>query len=157
MNKYPITPDGYSKLKKELIQLKSVEVGQNIKDIEEARAHGDLKENAEYHAAKERQSHLAARIGYLEDRLARAEVIDPRKLKSEKVVFGATVTIENLDTEEEMVYKIVGEDESDPSNGKISIVSPLARALLGKEEGDDFEFKTSKGIREYSVNKIEFK
>ncbi|MBU1222211.1 transcription elongation factor GreA [Myxococcota bacterium] len=157
MNKYPITPDGIAKLKVELHNLKNVEVPQNIKDIEEARAHGDLKENAEYHAAKEKQSHLHARIAYLEDRIARADIIEPKKIKTEKIAFGATVSFENMDTGEQLVYKIVGEDESNPNEGTISITSPLAKALIGKTKGDEFEFKTSKGVREYAIENIEYK
>ena len=152
-----MTPEGYQKLTEELHNLKFVEVPKNIKDIEEARAHGDLKENAEYHAAKERQSHLHARIAYLEDRIAKAEVIDPSKIKSDRVTFGSTVTLENIDTEEQVTYQIVGEDESNPDKGRISISAPLAKAMIGKEIDDEFKLKTPKGVVEYAVVSIEYK
>ncbi|MBU1239449.1 transcription elongation factor GreA, partial [Myxococcota bacterium] len=119
--------------------------------------HGDLRENAEYHAAKEHQSHLAGRIAYLEGRVSLAEVIDPSKITMDRVAFGATVTLENLDTEEKVTYQIVGEDESDPSNFKISIKSPLARAMMGKAVDDDFVLKTSAGEKEYAVITIQYK
>jgi transcription elongation factor GreA len=156
MTKYPMTPDGYAKLVAELEHIRKVEIPKNIKDIEEAREHGDLRENAEYHAAKERQGHLAAREAYLQDRIARAEVIDPRTIKSEKVVFGATVTLENADTEEVTRVKIVGEDEADPSKGLINIASPLARALIGKSIDDEAVLKTSQNTKTYYIQKIEF-
>ncbi len=157
MQRYPITPAGYKKIKEELHHLKSVERPKNIKDIEEARAHGDLRENAEYHAAKERQGHIAGRIEYLEGRVALAEVIDPKTIKTERIAFGATVTLENVDTEEEITYQIVGEDESDPTAKKISISSPLARAMIGKEVDDEFVLQTSAHRKEYAVVSIEYR
>jgi len=152
-----MTPQGHTRLKEELHRLKHVEVPENIKDIETARAHGDLRENAEYHAAKERQSHLAGRIAYLEGRVTLAEVIDPSKITTDRVAFGATVTIENVDTEENLTYQIVGEDESDPAGKRISIKSPMARAMLGKQEDDEFVLKTSAGTKEYLIISIEYK
>lgn len=156
MTKYPMTPDGYAKLVAELENIRKVEIPKNIKDIEEAREHGDLRENAEYHAAKERQGHLAAREAYLQDRIARAEVIDPRTVRSSKVVFGATVTLENADTEEITKVKIVGEDEADPSKGLINVASPLARALIGKTVDDEAVLKTSQITKTYYIQKIEY-
>ncbi|MGM0596232.1 MAG: transcription elongation factor GreA [Myxococcota bacterium] len=157
MKSYPMTPQGYKRLKEELHNLKHVEVLKNIKDIEEARAHGDLSENAEYHAAKERQGKLAGRIAHLENKIARAEVINPSLIKSDRIQFGANVTLENMETEEIITYQLLGEEESDPENGKISIGSPLARVLIGKEVDDDVELRTSKGIREYAILEIEYK
>jgi transcription elongation factor GreA len=157
MRSYPMTPAGYRKLKEELHNLKFVQVVQNIKDIEEARAHGDLKENAEYHAAKDKQSHLAARVNYVQDRIALAEVVEIKRLSSDRVMFGATVTLENVDTEEEFIYKIVGEDETDPSNGVIAITSPLAKCMIGKSVDDEFVLKTSVLSKEYAIIKIEYK
>jgi transcription elongation factor GreA len=152
-----MTPGCLKKLRAELKQLKFVDVPINIQDIETAREHGDLRENAEYHAAKDKQGHLAARIKYVEGRVALAEVINPLSIKSSRVTFGATVTLEKVEIEEEVVYQIVGEDESNPSNQLISIKSPLARAMLGKEVDDEFQLKTSIGITEYAVVKIEYK
>ncbi len=151
-----MTPEGFARLTEELARIKMVEVPKNIKDIEEAREHGDLRENAEYHAAKEKQSHLAARQNYLQDRLARAEVIDPRTLKSDRVVFGATVTLENEDTGEVTKVKIVGEDEADPNRGMINLASPMARAMIGKSVDDEVKLKTSQVQKTFYVLKIEF-
>jgi len=139
MERIPFTPEGYKKLKEELEHLERVERYEVIKAIEEARAHGDLSENAEYHAAKERQGQLEARIQYLNSKLAAADVIDCSNQDCDKVVFGVKVRLENLDTGEEVVYQLVGPDESDIKLGKISIQSPLGMALLGKEEGDEVE------------------
>lgn len=127
------------------------------KDIETAREHGDLKENAEYHAAKERQGMIEAQIKDVEDKLSRAEIIDPTRLSGNKVSFGATVTLLNLDTDEEVVYQIVGADESDIENGLISISAPLARSLIGKEMGEEVTVKLPGGSRQYEVVNVEFK
>ena len=140
----------------ELKQLKEVDRPQNSRDIEEARGHGDLSENAEYHAAKEQQAFIAGNIRILEDRLARVEVIDPTKLSGSRVVFAATVTLFDLDKEEEVKYQIVGENEADLAEGKISIGSPVARALIGKEIGDEAIVRAPGGDREYEVVDVEF-
>jgi len=151
-----MTPEGFARLTEELARIKNVEVPKNIKDIEEAREHGDLRENAEYHAAKDKQGHLAARQNYLQDRLARAEVIDPKTLKSDRVVFGATVTLENEDTGEITKVKIVGEDEADPNRGMINLASPMAKAMIGKSVDDEVKLKTSQVQKTFYVLKIEF-
>ena len=156
MPKIPITPKGYALLQAELERYKKIERPKNIKDIEEARAHGDLKENAEYHAAKERQGHIAGRIGDLEHKLAEAEIIDTSKLSTEKVVFGASVTVKDLQTEKEQRYTLVGPDEGDLKNGKISVQSPVGRALIGKRVGDTLEVKTPAKVVEYEVLHICF-
>ncbi len=154
MERTPITKEGYERLKKELEHLEKVERYEVIKAIEEARAHGDLSENAEYHAAKERQGQIEARIQYLNSKLASAEVIDCSNQSCEKVIFGVKVRLENLDTGEEVVYQLVGPDESDIKEGKISIQSPLGMALLGKEEGDEVEFRSPSGLKTYEVLEI---
>ena len=154
MERVPFTPEGYEKLKKELDQLEKVERFDVIKAIEVARAHGDLSENAEYHAAKERQGHIEARIQYLKSKLGVAEVIDTTGQTFEKVVFGAKVCLENVETEKEVVYQMVGPDESEIKEGKISIMSPLGKALLGKEEGDEVEFRSPSGLKTYEVIEI---
>jgi len=153
----PLTPEGLAKLKKELKELKSVERPKNIKDIETAIAHGDLSENAEYHAAKERQSHLAGRMGELGDIIARAQVIKPAELDHEKIYFGATVTLAHGDSGDEITYQIVGIHESDVKQGRISSASPLAKSLLGKEEGDTVKLKRPHGVVEYEVLRVEYK
>lgn len=155
-DKVPMTPRGFQKLKDELKRFKSVERPQNIRDIEEARAHGDLSENAEYSAAKERQSHIAGKIAELEDKIARAQVIDPSTLNHSKVVFGATVRLLDVDTDEEVIYQIVGADESDVKAGKISIQSPIAKSLIGKSKDDLVKIVTPKGTRELEVLEIRF-
>lgn len=155
--RFPMTPAGLDKLREELRRIKEVERPQNVEDIETALGHGDLRENAEYHAAKERQAELAARMKYLEARISLAQVIDPEETQSERVAFGATVTLLDMESEEEVVYRLVGEDESDVKAGKISITAPIARALLGKEEGDDALVHLPKGEREYEVVKVEYK
>lgn len=158
MKRIPMTPEGYQKLKNELDHLKRVVRPQNIKDIEEARSHGDLSENAEYHAAKEKQSYIAARIAALQAKIAQAEVIDPKTTTTNnKVVFGATVTVVDLETEAELVYKIVGDDESDIQHRKIAISSPIARSLIGKSVGDEVAVQTPRGKRELEIVKIEYK
>jgi transcription elongation factor GreA len=151
-----MTPEGFRKLQEELKHLKSVERPKNVLDIETARAHGDLKENAEYHAAKDRQGHIAARMAYLEDRIARAQVIDPSTINHEKVVFGATVRLTDVDSGEEIVYRIVGEHESDVKNGKISVESPIAKSLIGKETGDVAKVVTPRGAREFEILNIKY-
>src|SRR5215467_4578610 len=145
-SRVPMTSRGYQFLMEELKRLKSVERPKNVREIEEARGHGDLSENAEFHAAKERQSLLDVQIREIEDRMARAQVIEVSKLSGEKVVFGATVSLvdENGD---KVVYQIVGDHEAEPKNGKISISSPIARALIGKSEGDEAEVRTPTGVR----------
>lgn len=155
--RFPMTPAGLQKLRDELRNIREVERPQNVADIETALDHGDLRENAEYHAAKERQALLAGRMGYLESRIALAQVIDPEKTRSERIAFGATVKLLDMDSDEEIVYRLVGEDESDVKRGKISISAPIARALLGKEEGDDVTVHLPKGEREYEIVKVEYK
>ena len=156
MERYPMTPDGHKHLTQELKRLKEVDRPANVKAIEEARAHGDLSENAEYKYAKEQQSLIAGRIEYLEDRISRAEVIDPAKLSGERVVFGAKVSLENLDTTEEVAYRIVGEDEADLNRGTISITSPIARGLIRKEVGDMVTIATPSGPRKFEIVDVEF-
>ena len=153
----PMTTEGFAKLEIELQRLKSEERPRIIAAISEARAHGDLSENAEYHAAKEQQGLNEARVGELEDKLSRAEVIDPAKLSGTSVKFGATVSLEDEDTRDKVKYKIVGENESNVREGKISIGSPIARALIGKSKGDSVEVTTPKGARSYEILKVEWK
>ena len=136
MNKIPMTVDGHQRLQEELKHLKSVERPAIIRAIAEARTHGDLAENAEYHAARERQSFIEGRLADLEDKIARAEVIDISKLSGSLIKFGATVTLADEETDAEQTFRIVGEDEADPAHGSVSYVSPLARGLLGKRVGD---------------------
>ncbi len=150
----PTTQQGYDRLKEELRRLKSVERPQNVREIEEARAHGDLSENAEYHAAKERQSHLARQISIVEDKIARAQIIEPPKEAPDQIRFGVTVVLEDADSGEEVRYQIVGEDESDAAQGTISVTSPVARALLGKEVGDSVRVSVPKGTREFDILEI---
>jgi len=146
---------GYEKLETELHQLKTVERPQNVRDIEEARAHGDISENAEFHAAKERQSHIAGRMALVEDRLARAQVIDlDTENPPDDIRFGVTAALLDTETDEEVAYTLVGEDESDASNGQISITSPIARALLGKRVGDEVTVAVPKGKRAFEVLEI---
>lgn len=153
--KVPMLQEGYEALEAELKNLKSVERPEVIQAIEEARAHGDLSENAEYHAAKERQSHIEGRIIELEGKLSRAQVIDPTTLSGEKIVFGATVTLLDED-DAEVVYQIVGADEGDVKAGRVSYQSPIARALIGRRAGDEVEVKTPGGERYYEVSNIAF-
>lgn len=155
MEKIPFTPEGFQRLKAELERLKTVERKEVIKAIEEARAHGDLSENAEYEAAKERQGHLEGRIQELSDRLARAEVIEPPKTPPERVQFGVKVRLLNLDTDEEVVYRLVGPYESDVEKGLLSVTSPLGRALIGKEVGDEIEVHTPSGVRTFEILEID--
>ena len=155
MQRYPMTPQGHAALEEELKQLKTVDRPRITAAIAEAREHGDLKENAEYHAAREQQGFCEARIRDIEAKLGGAEVIDPLKLPQEgRVVFGVTVVIENLDTEEQKRYKIVGDDEADFKANKISINSPIARGLIGKSEGDEAKIQTPSGEVEYEIIEI---
>jgi transcription elongation factor GreA len=157
MDRIPMTAEGHAALQAELKVLKSVERPSIIAAISEARSHGDLSENAEYHAAKEKQSFIEGRIGELDDKLARAEIIDVSKLGGKKIRFGATVTIVDVDSEEKFTYKIVGEDEANVKGGKISVTSPLARAMIGKEEGDEAEVSAPAGARAYEIAKVIYK
>ncbi|MBM4380063.1 MAG: transcription elongation factor GreA [Deltaproteobacteria bacterium] len=152
----PMTPAGLKRLKEELKQLQTVERGKISREIEVARAHGDLRENAEYHAAKEKQSHIEGRILDINDWIARAEVIDPSKMKGDKVVFGATVALQDLESEKEVTYTIVGELEADIKKRLIAITSPVARALVGKEVGDVVTVQSPGGPREYELLSISF-
>jgi transcription elongation factor GreA len=153
--RFPITPKGALKLKDELGRLKE-ERPKISRDIGVAREHGDLSENAEYHAAKERQGMVEARIKDIEDKLARAEIIDPSKLHGDRISFGATVELSNIDTDEAVTYQIVGAEEANVNDGLISISAPLARALIGKEEGDTVTIRTGKGTREYQISSVRF-
>jgi transcription elongation factor GreA len=148
---YPMTPAGRDKLRARLKQVKDVERFENVRDIEEAREHGDLRENAEFHAAKERQGQIDAEIRLLEHMLGRAQVIDPTTIDSQSIGFGATVTLLDMDTDQEVVYALVGEHETDVDRGRISIKTPVARALLGKRKGDEVSIHLPKGVREYEV------
>lgn len=157
MHKIPMTKNGAEKLRQELTHLKSVERPKIIQAISEARELGDLKENAEYHAAKERQSFIEGRIRDIETKLSNAQIIDVSQMQNMgKVVFGATVKLFSPETKKNIVYQIVGEDEADIKSGKISIASPLARALIGKNLDDIVEVNTPNGIVEYEINEIEF-
>lgn len=157
MQKYPMTTSGYDSLQEELKTLKSVERPAVIKSIAVAREHGDLSENAEYHAARERQSFIEGRIAEIEDKLSRAEVIDVSKLSGKKVQFGATVTIADEETDEETTYQIVGEHEADVAEGRLSVAAPIARALIGKSVGDSVEVVTPRGQKDYEIVKVRFK
>jgi transcription elongation factor GreA len=156
MNKIPMTTDGYNRLREELKQLKSVERPAIIRAIAEAREHGDLAENAEYHAARERQSFVEGRLIELEDKVARAEVIDVSKLSGSVVKFGARVTLADEESDEEQTFQIVGEDESDVTRGRLSVTSPFARALIGKGKGDSVEVATPRGPKSYEVVTVDF-
>jgi transcription elongation factor GreA len=154
MDKLPMTQKGYDALQVELKKLKSEERPAVVKALEEARAHGDLSENAEYHAAKERQAFIEGRVMEIEDKISRAEVIDPKKIKGKIIRFGATVTVADEDTDEEATYQIVGEDEGDIKSGKLSVTSPMARALIGKEVGDSVEVAAPGGAKAFEVVKV---
>ena len=156
MEKVPMTRQGYDALNTELKELKDVERPAVIKAIAEAREHGDLSENAEYHAAREKQSFIEGRIKELEGLISRADVIDPSKFTGPTVRFGATVDLVDEDTEEEKTYQIVGESEADINTGKLNMKSPLARALIGKEEGDSVEVVTPGGGRTYEIEKVRY-
>lgn len=145
---------GHERLRKELMRLERQERPEVIKAIEVARAHGDLKENAEYHAAKERQGHIEGRIMELKDKLGRAEVIDCSKVSCERVVFGTVVDLVDLDTDEELKYQLLGPDEADVKQGSISVLSPLGRAMIGKEVGDEVRVQTPGGVRELEIMEI---
>ena len=156
MERIPMTAGGYRALEEEISHLKSVERPSVIKMIAEARAHGDLSENAEYHAAKERQAFIEGRVIELEDMIGRADVIDVSKLSGETVKFGATVTLVDVDTDEERKYQIVGDMEADAKKGRISISSPISRALIGKGAGDTVEVAAPGGARSYEILKVSF-
>ncbi len=151
MNRIPMTRTGYEALKEKIRQLKGVERQEVIKAIEEARAHGDITENAEFEAAKERQAFLEGTIRGLEHKIACAEVIDPSKVNTDRVMFGCTVVLENLRTEEEAQYQLVGPDESDVSQGRISVSSPLGKAMIGKQVGDEVVVQAPGGQRRYEL------
>ena len=157
MEKVPMTIEGFKKLESELHRLKVEERPRIIQQIAEARDHGDLSENAEYHAAKDAQGLNEAKVAEIEDKLSRAEVIDPSKLSGATVKFGATVTLEDEDSGDKVKYKIIGEHEASVREGKISITSPIARALIGKSKGDSAEVTTPRGTRSYQILKIEYK
>jgi transcription elongation factor GreA len=157
MERVPMTVEGFKHLEEELQRLKAEERPRIIQAISEARSHGDLSENAEYHAAKEAQGMNEARVAELEDKIGRAEVVDTSKLSGTSIKFGATVTLVDEDTEEKVKYKIVGDLEANVRDGKISISSPIARALIGKSKGDSAEVTTPKGPRSYEVLKVEWK
>jgi transcription elongation factor GreA len=157
MTKIPMTATGYNRLQDELKRLKTTDRPAVIRAIAEARENGDLSENAEYHAARERQSFIEGRVLELEDKIARAEVIDVTKLSGKVIKFGATVTLEDDETEEKTVYQIVGEDEADISKGLLSVTSPVARALISKTIGDNVEVSTPRGARSYEIVKVQYK
>ena len=154
MAKVPMTAGGFNRLQEELKRLKTVDRPAIIRAIAEAREHGDISENAEYHAARERQSFIEGRVLELEDKIARAEIIDVSKLSGKVVKFGATVTLADEETDEETVYQIVGEDEANIGEGRLSVTSPLARALIGKAIGESVEVTTPRGARAYEVVKV---
>jgi len=154
IEKVPITREGLEKLRQELQNILAVERPNNIKALEEARSHGDLNENAEYHAAKERRSFLEAKINELEMAINRSEVIEIDKKDIERVVFGVTVELRNMATSENVAYQLVGPYDSDPDSGRISVTSPLGKALIGKEEGDEFKIKTPGGIQQFEILEI---
>ncbi len=154
MDRIPITKKGYEKQKKELERLKKIERPQNIQAIEEARAHGDLSENAEYAAAKDRQSFLEGRIAELVFKQANADIIDPDKLPKDKATFGSRVILENIDTGDDVEYQLVGPDESDIGKGRISVSSPLGKAIIGKKPGDELTLNVPAGKRSYELVEI---
>ncbi len=156
MDKQPMTKSGKAKLDEELKKLLQVERPSVIKAIEEARSHGDLSENADYDAAKERQAFIESRIAEIQGKLATAEVVDPKEIKSKTIVFGATVTLMDLDVDKKSTYQIVGVDEANIKEGRISIFSPLGRAMIGKKSGDLVEFHSPKGDKEYEVVNFKF-
>jgi transcription elongation factor GreA len=156
MKRVPMTPEGYQKMKEELDRLLKVDRPKNIRDIAEARAHGDLSENAEYHAAREKQSFLEGRIQELQSNISMAEVIDPSKITQSRVAFGAKVKVVDVEADEEYVFTIVGTEEANVKNGKISITSPVARALIGKEVGDVAVVKAPARTIEYEIVEISF-
>ena len=155
IERVPISKTGHAKLRKELIRLERKDRIEVVKSIEVARAHGDLKENAEYHAAKERQGHIEGRIMELKDKLGRAQVIDCTAISTDRIVFGAVVTLVDLESDEEVTYQLLGGDESDVKKGRISIFSPWGKAMIGKEIGDEFEVRTPGGLRQLEVLEID--
>lgn len=155
-DKVPMTAEGFTRLEEELRTLRSITRPEIIKAIAEAREHGDLSENAEYHAARERQSFTEGRVSELEDKISRAQVIDPTKLTGDSVKFGATVSVADEETDEESDFQIVGQDESDVKSGKIAVTSPMARALIGKTTGDTVEVATPKGGKSYEILQVKF-
>lgn len=157
MERIPMTAEGYGRLETELKRLKTVERPDVIKSISAAREHGDLAENAEYHAARERQSFIEGRVRELEDKLSRAEIIDVSKLSGKEIKFGATVTLADEETDEKKTYQLVGADEADVNNGRLSITSPVARALIGRGIGDSVHVETPSGGRSYEVIKINYR
>jgi len=157
MSRVPMTAGGFAQLEEELKRLKTIERPAIIKAIAEARAHGDLSENAEYHAAKEKQGWIEGRVMELEDKIGRAEVIDVSKLSGKKVMFGAFVTVADEDTDEEQAYQLVGADEADIKAKRISIASPLGKALMGKSVGDSVVVDTPNGAKGYEIVKVQFK
>jgi len=157
MERIPMTAEGYGRLEEELKRLKTVERPDVIKSISAAREHGDLAENAEYHAARERQSFIEGRVRELQDKLGRAEVIDVSKLSGKEIKFGATVTLADEETDEKKTYQLVGADEADVNNGRLSITSPVARALIGRGIGDSVHVNTPNGGRSYEIMKINYR
>jgi transcription elongation factor GreA len=155
-DRMPMTPAGLVRLKEELKRLKTVDRPRIVKEIADARSHGDISENAEYHAAKEKQSHVEGRITQVEHWIASAEVIDVSRLSGDRVVFGATVHLTDSQSGDEVLYRIVGELEADLKQGKISVTSPIARALIGKVEGDVVRVRAPGGEREYEIDRVEF-
>ncbi len=153
-DRVPMTPQGHADMQAELKHLKSIERPKIVKEIEIARAHGDLSENAEYHAAKDKQGHIEGRIAMLDDKLARAQVIDGKGQSTERVSFGATVLVSDAESGEEVSYRIVGEDEADVNHGLISITSPIAKALMGKEIDATVQVRVPKGTREFEILEI---
>jgi len=156
VERFPISKEGMNKLEIELNNLRFVERPNIIKSISEARAHGDLSENAEYHAAKEKQGFIEAKISELEDKISRAEIIDISQVRGEQVKYGASIRLLDEDTEKEITYKIVSEYEADVSKGMISITSPLSKALIGKKVNESLEFNTPKGIRYYKIMSVDY-
>ena len=156
MKRIPITPEGYQKLQEELGKLLKIDRPKNIKDIAEARTHGDLSENAEYHAAKERQSFIEGRIRELQAKLALSEVIDPARINQSRIAFGAKVKVLDIEANEEHVFFLVGPDEADVKNGKISINSPVGKSLLGKEVGESVVIRAPAKTMEYEILEINF-
>jgi transcription elongation factor GreA len=155
MERYPMTQEGLKKLEAELKKLREVDRPANVKAIEEARGHGDLRENADFQCAKDEQAQIVGRIAYLEGRIARALVIDPAKLSAERVVFGVKVFLRNLDTGEQASYRLVGEDEADVQRGSISITSPLARGVIQRQVGDKVNIATPSGTKRFEIIRIE--
>ena len=153
----PMTQQGRQRLLDDLRRLRSVERPKIVREIEEAREHGDISENAEFHAAKEKQALVAAQISDIEDTLARAVVIDISKLSGDKIVFGATVTLADVDSGDEVVYQIVGDHEAEPKNGKISVSSPIARSIIGKNIGDEVQVQIPTGTRNFEILDVDFK